>query len=78
VLGKSHSLQTLVVEGNRIISPPTLILEMGTQAVMFYLQQLCDAEASGKIYLPGLELVELPMELAELHRVTTVDVSRNR
>lgn len=78
VLGKCHLLKSLIVEGNRIISPPPLILEMGTGPVIFYLQQLCDAESTGRIYLPGLELTQLPQEMAELHRVTSVDVSRNK
>jgi len=77
-IGKCHSLTALVVDGNRIVSPPPLILAMGTKSALFYLQQLCDAETSGQIYLPGLELTELPMELAELTRVTSVDVSRNK
>ena len=44
---------------------------------MRYLQQLCDAETSGAVQLEGLELVQLPEELSELSKVTSVNVSKN-
>ncbi len=77
-LGKCANLGTLMVEGNKITSPPPVILGMGTASVILYLQQLCDAETNARITLSQLNLTVIPMEIAELRRVTTVDMSKNQ
>ena len=76
-LYKCADLGKLLVDGNEITSPPTFILQKGTAGIMRYLQQLCDAESSGIVQLEGLELVQLPEELADLPSITSVNVSRN-
>jgi internalin A len=78
ILGKCGSVTALLVDGNNITSPPPVILSMGTSAIISYLHQLCDAETNARIILARLDLTEIPMEVAELRRVTTVDMSNNQ
>jgi leucine-rich repeat protein SHOC2 len=76
-LGFCAELRELKIDEAMVIVPSAVVMSLEVRAIMIYLRRLHEANKTGKLYLTGMGLANVPKEVWHMTELTEIGLDKN-